>query len=592
MFSKFKLFLQLFKKAFGAYKPHIFLLTALGFLGGLLGGIGINVLIPIFSFLADPGAEVTDPISKFIRSGFLLLGIDFSLKFLLIFIVILFVLKAIILVIFSLITVRIIAGYEEKTRSRLFRTVFNSNWGHLLKQRLGHLQTILITNIEYSQNIFSQISSAIMTSTNLIIYTLVAITISWEITLITFGLGGFLFLFLKPLVRNLREMAHAQDKINRDVAHHINENVLGIKAIKAFSVSEMVINVAEGFFHRMKKLKIRANIFNNLTSIFIEPATVILIAFIFAISYKTSGFNFASLIAVVYLIKQIFAFLGQFQTLIIGLNTTMPYLRTLVEYEELAGREQENSSGTKKFVFQKELTFRDVSFSYENGTKVLNSVSFEVKKGEMVGLIGPSGAGKTTLVDLMLRLFTPGSGKILVDGVSLSDINLEDWRKNVGYVSQDIFLINDSIKNNIKFYDDRVTDADIERATKMADIYDFIKTLPSGFDTSVGERGVLLSGGQKQRISIARALVRNPSILILDEATSSLDNESEIKIQDVIHKLKGKLTIIVIAHRLSTIESSDKIIALNNGNVEKTAAPAELLKNKESYFYKVYNIRK
>ena len=318
MFSKFKLFLQLFNKAFGAYKSHIFLLTALGFLGGLLGGIGINVLIPIFSFLADPSAEVADPISKFIRAGFLALGIDFSLKFLLIFIVILFVLKAIILVIFSLITVRIIAGYEEKTRSNLFRTVFNSNWGHLLKQRLGHLQTILITNIEYSQNVFSQISGVIMTSTNLVIYTLIAITISWKITLITFGLGGFLFLFLKPLIRNLREMAHAQDKINRDVAHHINENVLGIKAIKAFSVSEIVSNGAEVFFKKWKRLKIRANIFNNLTSIFIEPLSVVFIAFVFAVSYKTSGFNFASLIAVVYLIKQIFIFLSQFQTFIIG----------------------------------------------------------------------------------------------------------------------------------------------------------------------------------------------------------------------------------------------------------------------------------
>ncbi|MEK7551814.1 MAG: ABC transporter ATP-binding protein [Patescibacteria group bacterium] len=592
MFSKFKLFLQLFNKAFGAYKSHIFLLTALGFLGGLLGGIGINVLIPIFSFLADPSAEVADPISKFIRAGFLALGIDFSLKFLLIFIVILFVLKAIILVIFSLITVRIIAGYEEKTRSNLFRTVFNSNWGHLLKQRLGHLQTILITNIEYSQNVFSQISGVIMTSTNLVIYTLIAITISWKITLITFGLGGFLFLFLKPLIRNLREMAHAQDKINRDVAHHINENVLGIKAIKAFSVSEIVSNGAEVFFKKWKRLKIRANIFNNLTSIFIEPLSVVFIAFVFAVSYKTSGFNFASLIAVVYLIKQIFIFLSQFQTFIIGLNTTTPYLRTLVEYEELAVKEQENESGVKKFLFQKELAFQDVYFSYESGTKVLNSVSFEIKKGEMVGIIGPSGAGKTTLVDLMLRLFTPGSGKILVDGASLQDINLKDWRKNVGYVSQEIFLINDSIKNNIKFYDDGVTDADIERAAKMADIYDFVMTLPEGFNTSVGERGVLLSGGQKQRISIARALVRNPSILILDEATSALDNESEIKIQDVIHKLKGKLTIVVIAHRLSTIETSDKIIALNNGKVEKTGTPAELLKNKESYFYKVYNIRK
>ena len=592
LLKKLKDFFALFIRAFGAYKSHIVVLTFLGFVSGLLGGIGINTLIPFFSFIVDSEADISDPISKFIQQGFLFLGVDFSLKFLLAFIVLVFTVKAVILVIFSYITVRITAEYEEKTRSSLFRIVLKTKWGHLLKQRLGHLETVLITNVQYSQNVFTQISSSIMVLTNLIMYTVIAVAISWKITLITFGLGGFAFIFIKPLITRLRAMAHEQERINRDVAHHINENVLGMKAIKIFNVGEIVSRTAEGFFRRIRGLKVRTNILNNVTSIFWEPVSVVFIAFVFAISFKTAGFNFAALIAVVYLIKQIFQYLNQLQTMIIGLNTTTPYLRSLVQYSEEAKREKEISTGTKPFVLEKELAFENASFAYESGKSVVKNLDFSIKKGEMVGIIGPSGAGKTTLVDLLLRLFSPQEGKITVDGVSLQEIDLNEWRRNIGYVSQDIFLINDSIRNNIRFYDEVVTEADIEEAAKMADIYDFIVSLPNGFDTSVGERGVLLSGGQKQRIAIARALARKPKILILDEATSSLDNESEVKIQKVIVNLKGRHTVVAIAHRLSTIENSDLIMVLRNGRVEEQGKPESLLKDNRSYFYKMYNIRK
>ena len=585
-------FVSLFYKVFGTYKFDVLILTALGFFSGILGGIGINILIPIFSFIVNPEAVVTDPISKFIREVFLYFNIDFSLKFLLIFAVILFVVKAIILSIFSYITVRILAGYEEKTRSELFRIVLKTRWAHLLKQRLGHLETILITNIQYSQGLFSQVSSAIMVVTSLFAYTAVAFSISWKITLISFGLGGFSFLFLKPLIWRLRSMSYEQDKINRDLSHHINENVVGMKTVKAFSASDAVSRIAENYFRRIKGLKIHTNVINNLTSILVEPISVIFIAFVFVISYKTANFDFASLIAVVYLIKQIFVYLQQLQTLFIGLSTTMPFVRSLIEYEEAARGAQELATGDKPFIFEKELSFEKVSFIYESKKEsVLNHLDFSIKKGEMIGVIGPSGAGKTTLVDILLRLFSPTSGDIFLDGVSCGEINLAGWRKNIGYVSQDVFLTNDSICNNIRFYNDTISDKDIEEATKMADIYDFIISLPDGFNANVGERGVLLSGGQKQRIAIARALARKPKLLIFDEATSSLDNESEVKIQNVIKKLKGKLTVIVIAHRLSTIAGADRIIAIRHSKIEEQGTPEVLLKNKESYFHKVYNIR-
>jgi len=187
-------------------------------------------------------------------------------------------------------------------------------------------------------------------------------------------------------------------------------------------------------------------------------------------------------------------------------------------------------------------------------------------------------------------LFYPSKGEILLDNVNISGISLSEWRKKIGYVSQDIFLKNDTIANNIKFYNN-ITNKDVEEVAKMANIYDFIQKCPQKFNTMIGERGIMLSAGQRQRVIIARVLARKPEFLVLDEATSALDNESELKIQKVIENLKKKVTVLVIAHRLSTIINSDKLYILEKGKIIEEGSPKELLKDKESYFTKVYNLR-
>ena len=209
----------------------------------------------------------------------------------------------------------------------------------------------------------------------------------------------------------------------------------------------------------------------------------------------------------------------------------------------------------------------------------------------MIGLIGPSGAGKTTIVDIILRLFNPTKGEILLDGNNINSININEWRKNIGYVSQDIFLKNDTIANNIKFYNDSISDREMKEAAKMANIYDFIQSCPDKFATVIGERGLLLSTGQRQRIVIARILARRPKILILDEATSALDNESEVQIQEVIENLKNKVTVLLIAHRLSTVMNCNKLLVLQDGEIKEQGSPKELLADENSYYYKVSNIR-
>ena len=263
----------------------------------------------------------------------------------------------------------------------------------------------------------------------------------------------------------------------------------------------------------------------------------------------------------------------------------------MLNYQDAAEQHKEKTSGNKPFKFNESLKIQELTFAYpETDYDILSGVSFSVQKGEMVGIIGPSGAGKTTLIDVLLRLLRPQKGIILADDVDIDSISLDSWHKNVGYVSQDAFLLNDNLEANIRFYSDSISQNDIIEASKMANIYDFIQELPDKFNTLVGERGVKLSGGQKQRIALARAIARKPSILILDEATSALDNESEALIQKAIDSLRGKITILIIAHRLSTVMNSDKIIALDGGKVVETGAPQELMKSEDSYLYKSHHV--
>ncbi len=323
---------------------------------------------------------------------------------------------------------------------------------------------------------------------------------------------------------------------------------------------------------------------------FFQPFSVIFVLMLFAFAYKTSTFNFPAFVAIVYLIQRIFSQIQDLQAQTQNVFGLLPYMEHVLSYQKRMRKNEEEEGGGKPFVFEKDLLFERVSFGYGQNA-ILDNLSFRINRGSFTGLIGSSGSGKTTIVDLMLRLFVPQKGNILLDGLLVSEIDVHDWRKNVGYVSQDIHLINDTVENNIRFFDDSISREEILYAAKQAQIYDFIDSLPEKFSSVVGERGIQLSAGQRQRIVIARVLVRHPKLLILDEATSALDNESEKHIQAVIESLKGHITVLVIAHRLGTVMNCDTLMVLDKGKIIETGAPNDLLKDKQTYFYKAYNIR-
>tara|TARA_Y100000588_G_scaffold391307_1_gene499534 strand:- start:2600 stop:4036 length:1437 start_codon:yes stop_codon:yes gene_type:complete len=280
------------------------------------------------------------------------------------------------------------------------------------------------------------------------------------------------------------------------------------------------------------------------------------------------------------------------------LNTARTELARILPHLNIGGgflRKDNKSftrSGGQSFNgLRKEITFDELSFQYsERGDNVLEGISFKIAKGSTVAVVGPSGAGKSTLINLLLGLHSSTTGQIIVDGTSLEDINLKDWLQHIGYVEQEVFLFNASIGENIAFGNGETTTEDIVAAAKKSYSDDFIKNLPHGYDTNVGDRGHRLSGGQKQRIALARALVRKPSILLLDEATSALDTESERLIQQTIRELHSKCTIFMIAHRLSTVKEADMILVLDSGRVIEKGTVEQLLAY-DSYFLRVSSLQ-
>jgi len=510
---------------------------------------------------------------------------------LLIFVISLFIFKAVLLFVSSQISAHITTSYEKNTRIELFGATMKSSWSHLSRQKTGYLNQVLTTDVSKSSALLTYISMSLITISNLIIYTLLAFNVSPVIALITVIFGFIVFLIFKPLFYKNKVISKEVNGLYKEMAHYVDEALIGSKAIKSMSLEKQVAKQGSKYFENMKHLTMKMVFLRNSTSALLQPLGLILVVGIFSYFYKTAAFSFASFAVIVYAINKVFGNVQIAQVQLHQISSFVPYLSAIVEYKQKSRNEKEESVGKGDFKFKKSIEFKNVNFSYDAHSTILEDISFLIKKGDIVGIIGPSGSGKTTITDLILRLFGTSEGEILIDGNKIDAIKLSEWRTNIGYVSQDSFLVNDTIGNNIKFYNKNTSQEDIIRSAKMANIYDFIQELPDQFETQVGERGIKLSGGQRQRIVLARVLATNPEILVLDEATSALDNESEVLIQEAINGLKGKVTVISIAHRLSTVMTADNLIVIEKGKIIEKGNPQELLKDKSSYLFRMYNLR-
>ncbi len=582
--NRFVQTLRLLRKAFGAHYPQIFFITVLSFVASILEGLGISAIIPIFSFVSGGSGQAADTITNVIGHLFALIGLPYTFRFLILFVGALFVARVFSLFLINTVTARIVFGYQRDMREKLLRSTLAARWPFLSHQKIGHLDQLLITNTTNASQFFGLFSTTVMILTKTLAYTAIAVNISGPIALLAICIGIVLFFAANPLFRRNKAFSVQAEELNRTLGHFVSQHLGGMKTIKALATEKNVAEAASAYFGQIRRVNLNMVVLRGFLEMGVQFAGLAFVGGVFIYMYRFTGFNFAAFAVIVYAVNQIFTQVQSAQVQFHSFSIMLPYLSKSLSYLEETETNKEEDGGVPLQDFKKALEFKKVSFQYPGREGALSDVSFVIPQGSMVGIVGPSGAGKSTIADLILRLIEPGKGVILLDGTDIRDISRSSWRQKVGYMTQDAFLLNDTIANNISFYDPAITEKECIEAAKRARVRDFIETLPQKYETYVGDRGVLLSGGERQRIALARILARKPALLVLDEATSSLDHASKRAIQESIQALRGETTILVIAHSDAIISAADEVLVFKDGRIVERAAPARLSADARSYF--------
>ena len=484
--------------------------------------------------------------------------------------------------------------------TRDIRTAVYSHIAHLplaffQRTKTGQILSRVITDTAETRLVLTQIvTSSLQNSALVVSYFTFLFLISWRLTLIALVIVPILGGTLSPLLRKLRKGNRRKGNQHGEMTSVVQETVSGIRLVKSFGAEDLEVARFAVASDRYAHLTVRLTRLSQLAGPVTEViGTTVAVALLWLgarevlVDRAMSG---ADLIAFLLYALRMLQPIKQLSQLPTTAQSSFAAAERLFEILDSPSESQTDSGTASTATFTDEIAFHDVSFAYGDAP-VLSHVSFTARKGDVVALVGASGAGKSTLVDLIPRFYDLNEGRITIDGVDTRELKLPALRALTGIVSQDTVLFNDTVRNNIAYGSDRSrTDAEVEAAARAANAHEFIENLPEGYGTVLGERGTRLSGGQRQRLAIARALLRDPPILILDEATSALDTESERLVQQAVDRLLEGRTVVVIAHRLSTIVHADQILVLDKGEIVERGTHDELLAANGAY-HRLYTLQ-
>ncbi len=477
-------------------------------------------------------------------------------------------------------------GVIRDYRNKMYQQILSLQLSFFSDERKGDIISKMTNDLkEIEWSILKSIEAIFRDPLNIIIYFLILLWMSPDLTIfliIFFPVAGLLIGFIGKSLR--RSAKKGQSKLG-DVIAHIEESITGLRIIKGFNVKEKAFRKFKKLNEEYNSLMIRMYRKGDLASPLSEFLGVTLVAAILwfggrlALNGEIDGSFFIAYIA---FLSQLIA---PFKSITNAYSNAQKGLAATYRVKEITEAEvliKDHSEAVNKKHLQDSILFDNVRFKYQDEW-VLKNINFKIDKGQTIALVGQSGSGKTTLVDLVSRFYEVNEGSVQIDGHDLKMITLDSLRNLLGIVTQDSILFNDTIYNNIAFGVESTNEDNVINAAKIANAHEFILGLENGYQTNVGDAGNKLSGGQKQRIAIARAVLKNPEILILDEATSALDTESEHLVQDALNKLMNNRTSLVIAHRLSTIQHADMILVLHEGEIVEKGTHKSLLEQKGVY---------
>ncbi|MGE6398495.1 ABC transporter ATP-binding protein [Bacillus cereus] len=582
-----------FAKKLHSFSGKTLYINLLGMsLVSLLEGIGILLLIPMISVSgvvkvnsgSIPGSEVFE----------FLHNIPETLSLLIILSVYIFlvVAQSLLQQNLTLRNMKILINFTNHIRLEIYRTLLQANWGFFVKKRKSDLINALteeLGRVVNGTNLFFQMLTALIFT---LIQVGIALWLSATITLFVLFAGLVLAFFSRHFIKKSKALGNQKSEVARSYLGGITDHFNGIKDIKSNTLEESRYTWLHTWCQRIEQEQLAFMKLKNSSQLFYKIASSILIAFLIFTSIKLFQAQPGQLLLIILIFSRLWPRFTSIQSNLEQLAASIPAFKSLIELQEECKKAEELQDIEQCYKYVKPMSIkkgiecRNVYFRYNQKEPVyaLQNINLQIPTNCMTAIVGRSGAGKSTLIDILMGLVHPEKGKVLLDDSTITSDNLLALRKSISYVQQDPFLFNASIRENLLMIEPNASEEQIWAALDFAAAAEFVRMLPKGLDTFIGDRGVRLSGGERQRLVLARAILRKPSILILDEATSSLDTENEALIQSALEKLKGQMTIIVIAHRLSTIRNADQVIVLDKGEVVQRGAFNQLAQERKGVF--------
>lgn len=527
--------------------------SALSTLASILEIFGIVAFVPLLAKEADI------PLPDFITNSL----VNFSTLQLLCLISVLFLLKSFVLTGVSYARSLIFSNYEKQFVDAFLESTIQTRWRYFVTKPVGEIMNTVQKECPAAALIYSHITTLFSSGMQLAILTISSLYISWQASVLGV-VGGVLvigiFNFLPKILKSRGKIYQQSNKVTSGLLHDFFANIKPLKSMnKDFDLFRQIEPRLDS------EVVIRRNLsfMKGAIGVMMEPIIVIFICLILFFALETLKMSFAESFVLIVIFYKLMSGWKVFSQSIMSIAEYEGYFWAVKEEIEKTKREKEVMTGELEYVFSDHITFRAVDFEYIEGQKILNQLSFDIPHNQLTAIVGASGSGKTTIVDLLCKMHEPTGGRIMIDGVDLHDIKTQFWRSQIGYVPQEFFMLNNTLRHNVTLGDDRFSDEEILSAMRKAGLSMLLTELDEGLNTMVGEKGVRFSGGQRQRISIARALLRRPKLLILDEATTALDPETEKAICQELRGLTQDTTVIAISHQSAILSVADNVINLS-----------------------------